>query len=340
MRMTYRRLLILGGVLGMGVLAAGAGAWALSRADGDGESSKGVTKGKGKIDVVDADGDRHEKEYEFGDEGFSRPYLGVELEDATDGARVEQVYPGTPAERAGFKEGDVIVRFDGERVDGPADLTLRILDADPGQALDIEVQRGGRAKTLSAVLEERRDGIHDLHLEELGRLGEKLGDIDLDLDIDFDFDALGEQMRELEQHLGNMRFELHMPRLERHQSFWNGRPRLGVLLVETTPELREHLGGHPETGVLVSRIVEGAPAERAGIRVGDLITAVDGRQVEDAGDIRQALADRDGETAEVQLIRDRRVLTIEVDIPSSEEQEDASETRTRRHAGRDRRAVS
>jgi S1-C subfamily serine protease len=325
MRTPFGRLLILGCVL---VLCGAA------RAD----EGKATTRGHVKIVIVDDDGNRHERESDLGEDGPSRPYLGVEVDDDADGARVVEVYPDTAAERAGLKAGDTIVRFDGARVDGPAGLTTKILESAPGRSVDIEVQRAGKTRTLVAELGERNDGIHGLDLARLGELGEKLGDIDLDLDFDIDLEGLGAQLQDLEKNLGNMRFEFRMPQIEgaHPHVFMNGKPKLGVQLVETTPELREHLGGHPATGVLVSRVLDGAPADRAGIRVGDLITAVDGHKVVSAVDIRQALADKDGDTADVQVIRDHRVLTIEVDFPEVEEEdvEEAGQPAPR-HSGRD-----
>lgn len=58
------------------------------------------------------------------------------------------------------------------------------------------------------------------------------------------------------------------------------RARLGVALVDITPELRRHFGvPDEETGVLVSRVLDGSPAEAAGIRVGDVLVSVDGEPV-------------------------------------------------------------
>ena len=98
-----------------------------------------------------------------------------------------------------------------------------------------------------------------------------------------------------------------------------GRPKLGVQLVETTPELREHLGGGEDEGVLVSVVLAGTPAARAGIAVGDLIVSVDGAPVAAVDELREALDDKDGKTFAVEVVRDHRRLSLEVTITEPED---------------------
>jgi S1-C subfamily serine protease len=95
-------------------------------------------------------------------------------------------------------------------------------------------------------------------------------------------------------------------------------------LIEPTSELREHFGGSGEAGVLVSRVLPDMPAEDAGVRVGDLIVALDGKTIEDAGDLIQALWGTGGETIVLELIRDGQPMTLEVFIPERDEDEDSS----------------
>src|SRR5205823_5917460 len=59
------------------------------------------------------------------------------------------------------------------------------------------------------------------------------------------------------------------------------RPWLGARLQAVTPEISESLGLKRPAGALVASISPGSPAARAGLRTGDLITAVDGQAVDD-----------------------------------------------------------
>ncbi|MHB0972436.1 MAG: S1C family serine protease [Thermoanaerobaculia bacterium] len=79
---------------------------------------------------------------------------------------------------------------------------------------------------------------------------------------------------------------------------------LGVQMSEMTPALREHFRAPREAGVLVSEVEEGSPAASAGVRVGDVITAIDGKNVESSWDLRSAVRKKkDGEQVKVGIVR-------------------------------------
>ena len=94
---------------------------------------------------------------------------------------------------------------------------------------------------------------------------------------------------------------------------------LGVELTDSTPELREHLGAPRDGGVLVSRVQEGSPAAEAGIEVGDIITGVEGEAVENARDLRHAIASREaGAAVKIDLYRDGRAEQISATLAKRE----------------------
>src|ERR1700730_13682853 len=61
---------------------------------------------------------------------------------------------------------------------------------------------------------------------------------------------------------------------------------LGVELSELTPELRAHFGAPESAGVMVARVVAASPAEKAGLKIGDIIASLDGKPVESSWDGR------------------------------------------------------
>jgi len=65
--------------------------------------------------------------------------------------------PGTGAERAGLREGDVIVRFAGTAVDGLEALRTLIRDRKPGDSVSVLYLRNGEARSTSAILGPRTD---------------------------------------------------------------------------------------------------------------------------------------------------------------------------------------
>jgi membrane-associated protease RseP (regulator of RpoE activity) len=90
-----------------------------------------------------------------------------------------------------------------------------------------------------------------------------------------------------------------------------GKGRLGVSILEISPELRVHFGAPRDRGVLVNTIRAGSPAARAGIAVGDVVTEVDGDAVEDASQVLSAMSDRKkGETVNIALVRGGKPMTL------------------------------
>ena len=85
---------------------------------------------------------------------------------------------------------------------------------------------------------------------------------------------------------------------------------LGVQLAnQFTPEIAESLGLGNARGALVSQVVEGSAADKAGVRAGDVITAINGRAINNAGELRNTLGlMRIGERAELALLRDGKPL--------------------------------
>lgn len=86
---------------------------------------------------------------------------------------------------------------------------------------------------------------------------------------------------------------------------------LGVATTELTPELRTHFGVPEEVGVLVAKVVDDSAAARAGVEVGDILTAVGSGTVESAGDLIHAVGELESGTAiDLQLWRDGSLLTL------------------------------
>ena len=80
----------------------------------------------------------------------------LQLNDAR-GALVADVMPGSPAAKAGFQRGDVILSFNGAKVQENDDLPLMVAETEVGKTVDVEVIRGGRTETLKALIEELND---------------------------------------------------------------------------------------------------------------------------------------------------------------------------------------
>jgi serine protease Do len=87
----------------------------------------------------------------------TRPYLGVEGDPEGKECVITKVRPGTPAEKAGLKEGDVVVRFAGKKINNFEDLVRETLNQRPGAQVAIEVRRDGEMITLKATVGKKTD---------------------------------------------------------------------------------------------------------------------------------------------------------------------------------------
>jgi len=94
-------------------------------------------------------------------------------------------------------------------------------------------------------------------------------------------------------------------------SFSSGKGRLGVMLISLTPDLRHYFGTSDDRGLLVAHVEPGSPAAMAGIRAGDVITAVKARPVERVADVLSALQPaKKGDEVAIDLVRDHKALTV------------------------------
>ena len=268
--------------------------------------------------------------YVGGHDESNDAFLGVTLTEEIDnpegGARVLGVIDDSPAEQAGLEEGDIIQGLDGEVVRGPGALSKRLEGREPGDQVSIRLIRDGREMTLDVELGERSDlgRWHVRNLSSPGQLEQ--------------FEHLGEWAEEFGEKFGGEFSEKwtewadelddsiyvtpHHGRLSSTYFLrsW-GRPKLGVQLSETTPELREHFGADDDSGVLISKVLPDTPAADAGLRVGDLIVAIDGEPVSSSGEIVDELRDKEDMTFPVDVIRDGRSVSIDVTIPEREERQ-------------------
>ncbi|HDN97944.1 MAG TPA: DegQ family serine endoprotease [bacterium] len=125
-----------------------------------------------------------------------RGYLGVWLQPLTEelansfglknteGALVVEVIPDTPAEKAGIKEGDVIIEYDGKKVKDVKDLQMKVANTPVGKRVKIGVWRGGRKVTLWVKIGEMPEEVKVA--KEEGWRGLKVSDITPELRSKFD----------------------------------------------------------------------------------------------------------------------------------------------------------
>ncbi len=227
-------------------------------------------------------------------------FLGVRTEDVTRetmsrlgasemrGAVVTEVVQGSPAERAGLRKDDVIVRFDNESVTSTRKLNRLIAEAAPETTVRLTVRRGGGEQETSATLGKREDFQTRLNTitapqtEELRRRLEGLQGLQRDRDGNFTFFNAGASRR------------------------------IGVTTQPLTKQLADYFGVASGEGLLVTAVSENSPAAKAGLRAGDVITEAEGSRVRTVIDLAQSISRKTDGDVSLTVVRDKQNRTVRV----------------------------
>jgi len=244
-------------------------------------------------------------------------YLGVYAEDVNKenmgryglrdvrGVAITQVIKDSPAEKAGLKKDDVIVRFEGDSVTSVRKLNRLVSEVAPDQTAKLVISRGGSEQEVAVTVAKRNGSMNTMgnfsfkgldKLEGLDKLKE-LGKLK-------DFDKMMPPGADVWSWEGQDKDGMVL-------AFGNHR-RIGVSTVQLTKQLADYFGISDGKGVLVTSVTEDSPAAKAGLRAGDVITAIDGEKVEGAGDLARGINKKKDGDVTITLIRDKNQRTITV----------------------------
>lgn len=93
------------------------------------------------------------------------------------------------------------------------------------------------------------------------------------------------------------------------------RGRLGVAVQDLTPELATAFGLKNRKGVVITQILKGSPAEKSGLKPGDIIVSINGKQVKNSSSIRNAVGLlRIGNTVTMQILQKGQLKTVSANI--------------------------
>jgi putative serine protease PepD len=79
-------------------------------------------------------------------------YLGVKLQQTDDGIRLSDVNNGDPGQKAGLESGDVVLEVDGMTVESASDIQRAVDAHEPGDKLELKIDRGGDERTVTVTL--------------------------------------------------------------------------------------------------------------------------------------------------------------------------------------------
>ncbi len=238
----------------------------------------------------------------LGDEGTS--WLGVESQEVTSGKAKElklpaergvllgRILPDSPAAKAGLKDNDVITEINGQRVEGEAQFRRMIHEIPAGRSAQFSVWRDGRAQTINVTL-----GKSEEHANTWFKTAPRA----------FSFQLPKIEMPEVAP----------MPGMDWNYGVLAGaHPRLGIDAEDLSGQFGTYFGAPDGEGVLVREVNSGSPAEKAGVKSGDVITALNGERIRSLGDLREKLAaKREDKTVKLGVLRNKSEMSITVEMP-------------------------
>ena len=247
--------------------------------------------------------------FRFGGQGGE---IGVVLRDLDDadlkreklsslnGAIVTDIRADSPAARAGFRAGDVVVTFDGEPVRSARHLGRLLSETPEGREVAAVVVRGGEKVTLKVA--PSASGPTFAYEELIRPRAFRVPEIKVP---DFKVPDFTE---ELTRQMPRWYFDNRDGRL---QLFMAGTTRLGAEVQDLTSQLGDYFG--TATGVLVTSVDDGTPGKTAGLKAGDVITRVNNESIRTAADLRRVMRALTGDVT-IAVVRDRKEVTLKTKI--------------------------
>jgi serine protease Do len=214
-------------------------------------------------------------------EDINRENLGRYGLREVRGVGITQVMKDSPAEKAGLRKDDVIVRFDNESVTSARKLNRMVSEVAPDQTVKVGLSRGGAEQEVMVTVGKRPE--------------RKL-------------EALRGMMPE-----GNVwKWEGPGPGKDAFVYSWGNNRRIGVSTTQLTKQLGDYFGVTDGKGTLITSVADDSPAAKAGLKAGDVITAVDGEKVESAGDLARAINKKKEGDVTLTIIRNKSQRSITV----------------------------
>jgi serine protease Do len=198
------------------------------------------------------------------------------------GVEITRVEENSPAEKAGLKAGDVVLEYNGERVEGMEQFGRLVRETPAGREVKLTISRDGKTQKVAALLESRRYRF-SVNFPPSFRVP-----------------------------------EFSMPDIPRIYTATRS-TRLGIEAEALGPQLAAYFG--VKDGVLVRAVLENTPAQKAGIKAGDVVTKVDGNAVTEPGELSSLVrAANSKKTYPIELMRDRKPMTVTVTVEDRSEQ--------------------
>jgi predicted metalloprotease with PDZ domain len=222
-------------------------------------------------------------------------YLGVDVDDVSKdrvqalklksetGVEITMVDNDAPAAKAGLKEHDVILQFNGQNLESVEELRRLIRETPPGRSVALLISRDGNQQTVNVTLAARSEVVAwpSPHIAPMPPMP---------------------PMPPVHVEIPDIQVMSAYP------------SRAGLVVESLTPQLAEYFGSKDGSGALVRSVEKGSPAEAAGFKAGDVIIRIGDTKVADRTDVRTQLRSKSGKVP-VRVLRDKREQTLTLTLP-------------------------
>ena len=230
-------------------------------------------------------------------EDISRENMGRYNMREVRGTGITNIVKDSPAEKAGLRKDDVILKFDGESVTSVRKLNRLVSEVAPDQTARLTISRGGSEQEVAVTIAKRKD--FDA-LTRVQGFGPGFGLKGLEGWKNLEGLKPGAQVWKWEGDGDGM-----------VMAFGNNR-RIGVSTTTLTKQLADYFGIVDGKGVLVTSVADDSAAAKAGIKAGDIITAIDGEKIEDSGDLARGINKKKDGDVTLTVIRNKNQRNITV----------------------------
>ena len=230
-------------------------------------------------------------------ENISRENMSRYRVNQVRGVGITQVVKDSPAEKAGLRKDDVILRLDGENVSSVRKLNRLVSELSPDQSVKVSISRGGSEQEVTATIGKRNNtNMANNFFNGQPRVfkweGPELKGFKWETPLN----------RGGFPNFGNDGLSFYLS---------NSR-RIGVSTMSLTKQLADYFGIADGKGALVTSVIDDGPAAKAGIKAGDVITAVDGEAVDSPGDISRVINRKKEGDVTLTIVRNKSQQTIHV----------------------------
>jgi len=214
------------------------------------------------------------------------------------GALLGRIVPDSPAAKAGLKENDVVLEINGQRIEGTEQFRRMIREIPTGRTASLTVWRDGRSQNIKVTIGKQEAGNMKVFTDGPKSFSFKMPTMPAMPDLS----GL--------EHLRT--FNMVSP----------GHALLGIDAENLRGEFGNFFGAPDGEGVLVRAVFANSPAAKAGLKVGDVITSLNGERIRNASELREKLmTNHEAKDLKLGVLRNKSELTLSVELPQQKDEE-------------------